>query len=273
MATAAALWGWLRPKPAEPLTQFSVALADDEALQPPLNTGGRAVAISRDGRAIAYLGPGEGGPRLWVRRLDQLSRDADPGDRGRRQPLLLARWQAARIHHRMDVGTHRLARRLALVTLTDKANSTAGDWGDDGYVYFEVDSGLGRMKPTGGAIEPVYNIVTKAGNEVGAEWPCVLPAAKASSSGYGVRAGTGRLQHRGDEAAERPATRADPRHLRPLRANRPSPRRHLGREAHRAYLSMRRSSSSPALPWHSSMAWASEREGSMWTWRCRPPAL
>ncbi len=178
VATAAALWGWLRPKPAEPLTQFSVALPTTEALQPPLNTGGARVAISRDGRAIAYLGPGEGGPRLWVRRLDQLSAMPIQGSQGGTSPFFSPDGK------RLGFITNGTSVRIAsldgspLVTLTDKANSTAGDWGDDGYVYFEVDSGLGRMKPTGGTIEPVYNMDTKAGNEVGAEWPCVLPGSK-----------------------------------------------------------------------------------------------
>jgi serine/threonine-protein kinase len=63
------------------------------------------------------------------------------------------------------------------VTLYDKANSTSGDWGDDGYVYFEVDSGIARMKPSGGALEQVYTFSSER-NEVGAEWPFVLPGAR-----------------------------------------------------------------------------------------------
>src|SRR5580765_505105 len=35
VATGAALWGWLRPAPVQPLTQFSLALRPTEALQPP----------------------------------------------------------------------------------------------------------------------------------------------------------------------------------------------------------------------------------------------
>ena len=47
------------------------------------------------------------------------------------------------------------------VTLTDKANSTSGDWGDDNYVYFEVDSGIARMRPTGGTLERVVHDVAQ----------------------------------------------------------------------------------------------------------------
>src|SRR5215218_5850300 len=58
VAAAAALWGWLRPAPAQPMTQFSVALRPSEALQPPPITGGGRVAISPDGRQMVFVGPG-----------------------------------------------------------------------------------------------------------------------------------------------------------------------------------------------------------------------
>jgi Tol biopolymer transport system component len=179
-ATAAALWGWLRPKPVEPLTQLSVSLRATESLQPPLNTGGARMAISRDGRTIAYLGPGDGGTRLWVRRLDQLSATQLQGTQAGVSPFFSP--DGKRVGFIANGTSVRVASLdgSPMVTLTDKANSTAGDWGDDGYVYFEVDSGLGRMQPSGGgAIEPVYKMVTtKERNEVGTEWPNVLPGSK-----------------------------------------------------------------------------------------------
>ncbi|MFL5494381.1 MAG: protein kinase domain-containing protein [Gemmatimonadales bacterium] len=177
VATAAALWGWLRPAPAQPLTQFSLSLRPAESLQPVANSGGARLAISPDGRSMVYSGPGEGGTRLWIRRFDQLNATPISGTEGAQSPFFSP--DGKRVGF-IKAGT---AVRIAslegapTVTLTDKANSTAGDWGDDGYVYFEVDSGLARMRPTGGTIEPVYTF--KAGqNEVGSEWPFVLPGSK-----------------------------------------------------------------------------------------------
>ena len=46
-----------------------------------------ALAISPDGRAIAYLGPGEGAPRLWLRRLDQLAATPITGTEGASSPF------------------------------------------------------------------------------------------------------------------------------------------------------------------------------------------
>jgi Tol biopolymer transport system component len=174
-AMIAALWGWLRPAPAQPLTQFSLALRPAEALQPPQNTGGARVAISPDGRMLVYLGPGDAGARLWLRRLDQLTATPIAGSEGGSSPFFSP--DGRKVGFIQQGTSVRIASLdgAPTVTLTDKANSTAGDWGDDGYVYFEVDSGLARMRPTGGAIEPVYKV---SKDEVGAEWPFVLPGGR-----------------------------------------------------------------------------------------------
>ncbi len=177
IATVAALWGWLRPRPVEPLTQFGVALRADEALQPVQNFGGSRASISPDGRMIAYLGPGDAAARLWLRRLDQLTATPVPGTENATSPFFspdgrklgfIKQGTAVRIASLDGAPT---------VTLYDKANSTSGDWGDDGYVYFEVDSGIARMKPSGGGLEEVYTFSSER-NEVGAEWPFVLPGAR-----------------------------------------------------------------------------------------------
>ena len=65
----------------------------------------------------------------------------------------------------------------------DSVNSTGGDWGQDGYIYFEVDSGIARIRASGGPIEPVYNFSSRRSARSGAEWPVVLPGAAGSSSG------------------------------------------------------------------------------------------
>ena len=119
------------------------------------------------------------------------------------------------------------------VTLSDKVNSSAADWGDDGYVYFEVDSGLARMRATGGEIEPVYKIQPKA-KEIATEWVHVLPGAKGILFRLRhVGAGPGRLRDHGDAAAAGHGAVAGPRRLRDLLAHGPSPGRHLGRQADR----------------------------------------
>ncbi|HET9039070.1 MAG TPA: protein kinase [Gemmatimonadales bacterium] len=177
VATVVALWGWLRPSPAPLLSQFSIALRPDQGLQPPLGSGGSRLALSPDGRALVYSGPGEGGNRLWLRRIDQLDATAIGGTDGAGTPFFSPDGQ--RIGFIKDGTQVRIASLAGAptVTLTDKANTTSGDWGSDGYIYFEVDSGVARMRATGGDIEPVYTIVP-AKKEIATEWVHVLPDAK-----------------------------------------------------------------------------------------------
>jgi eukaryotic-like serine/threonine-protein kinase len=177
LATAAALWGWLRPAPSALVTQFSVTLKPNQELQPPLSVGGGRIALSRDGRALVYIGPAEGGTRLWLRRMDQLGATPIGGTEAASNPFLSP--DGSRVGFIKNGSEVRIASLAGAptITLTNKANSTSGDWGDDGYVYFEVDSGIARMRATGGEIEPVYQMDPKA-KEVGSEWVHVLPGAR-----------------------------------------------------------------------------------------------
>ena len=176
VATVAALWGWLRPAPAPLLTQFSLALRPNQAMQPPLGSGGARIALSPDGRALVYSGPGEGGNRLWLRRIDQLDATPIAGTEGASNPFFSPDGQ--RVGFIKDGTSVRIASLAGAptVTLTDKANTTSGDWGPDGYIYFEVDSGVARMRAAGGSIEPMYTIAPQR-KEIATEWVHVLPGA------------------------------------------------------------------------------------------------
>ncbi|HYC34017.1 MAG TPA: protein kinase, partial [Gemmatimonadales bacterium] len=177
LATAAALWGWLRPKPAPPLTQLAISLRASEQLAPVPQTGGARVAISPDGRSIAYVGPGEGASRIWLRRLDQLTGTPVAGTEGGTSPFFSPDGRRIGfIKAGSAVGIASLD-GAPTVTLYDKANSTSGDWSDDDWVYFEVDSGVARLRPSGGTPELVHKI-DQDQNEVGAEWPFALPGGK-----------------------------------------------------------------------------------------------
>ena len=176
VAIGAALWGWLRPQPAPLLTQFSLALRRNQSLQAPLPTGGARIALSPDGLTMVYSGPADGGNRLWVRPFDQLDATPLAGTENGSSPFFSP--DGKRIGFIKEGTVVRIASLAGAptVTLTDKANTTSGDWGDDGYIYFEVDSGVARMRATGGEIEPVYTIKPDK-KEIATEWVHVLPGA------------------------------------------------------------------------------------------------
>jgi Tol biopolymer transport system component/tRNA A-37 threonylcarbamoyl transferase component Bud32 len=175
VATGLAIWGWLRPDPRPQINRFSLFFRPGEGLQPVPTAGN--LALSPDGRKLVYIGPGEGGARLWLRELDKLRPSPIPGTEGAVSPFFSPDGR-----HLGFIRNGRTVRVLSLdggppLTLSDSINSTAGDWGTDGYIYIEVDSGLGRIRATGGPVEPIYSYSAER-REIGTEWPNVLPDGK-----------------------------------------------------------------------------------------------
>ena len=111
---------------------------------------------------------------------------ADRRHRKRGEPLLLPGRPVVGLHPGRTDGTGFFPGGRPAITLSDSINSSGGDWGADGYVYIEVDSGIARIRSTGGAAEPVYRLSPQK-KEIGTELPNVLPGGSGSSSGFGAR--------------------------------------------------------------------------------------
>jgi eukaryotic-like serine/threonine-protein kinase len=176
VAAGLAAWGWLRSGPAPTVNRFSVFLPPDQALNTVTGSGNR-VAISPDGLRLVYVGPGPNNSgRLWVRDHDKLTSTAISGTDGAGSPFFSPDGRS--------VGYIISGTKLRTVpldggptqSLSDSINATAADWGSDGYIYVECDSGIGRIRATGGPLEIVYRIAPH--KQAGAEWPVVLPGAK-----------------------------------------------------------------------------------------------
>ena len=174
LMTVIAASGWLRPRESLFLNRYALFLRPNENVA---STGvGGHVALSHDGRKIIYVSGG-GTTRLMVKSADQLSPTALLGTDGASSPFFSP--------DDRQVGFIKDGRKVLItsidggspLTLTDSANTTAGDWGSDGYVYFESDSGISRIRSTGGHIDHIYTF-PKGAHEIGAEWPVVLPGSK-----------------------------------------------------------------------------------------------
>src|SRR5690242_20204198 len=174
VAAAAALWGWLRPLPREPLTQFSLALRKSEELAAPPASGGDRIALSPDGRALVFAGPSQGTGQLWLRRLDQLTSTPIAGTDGGYSPFFSP--DGRQVGFIRNGSSLRIASLdgTPTVTLMDTANTTSADWSSDGWIYVEGGPGILRIRPTGGPVEAVYT-VSKERHEIGAEFLNALP--------------------------------------------------------------------------------------------------
>ena len=177
LAAAAAAWGWLRPGPAPVVNRYSLFLRSSEALQASVN-GSINVAISPDGKRVAYVGPGESGGRIWLREHDKLRPVPINGTEGGTSPFFSPDGRSLGFL----VGG-RTVRVISLgggpaITLSDSVNSSGGDWGADGYVYIEVDSGIARIRATGGPQEPVYRMGPGRRRRSAPSSPTCSPAAR-----------------------------------------------------------------------------------------------
>ena len=180
VALVAAAAGWLRPAPSRAVSRFSIALPDSQQLVPGFASGYR-VAISPDGRTIAYVGAGSapGRSQLWLRPLDQLRATPLAGTEGATNPAFSPDGKRLAF----VAGSPRAIKSVPVaggqvVTLTDSLVDRGGvSWGADGYVYFDghlTGDGLARVRETGGRSE-VASMPDSAAGESWHAGPSALP--------------------------------------------------------------------------------------------------
>ncbi|HEX9564512.1 MAG TPA: protein kinase [Gemmatimonadaceae bacterium] len=149
---------------------------------------GVRLAISPDGRRIAFVGPGANpdATRLWVRSLDDLHPRSVEGTDGAGSPAFSpdGEWLAFITFTR---ASRRVLRIVPVagggaVTLADSGVGQSGvSWGKDGYVYFDSQGrdAVKRVPENGGAAE-VISRTDSARRELGHFQPNVLPNGRAA---------------------------------------------------------------------------------------------
>jgi serine/threonine-protein kinase len=78
LATAlliALAWSLLRRAPSPPVVRYGLALPPSQALAP----GANSPTVAPDGSYLVYLGPGDGGGQLWLKRRDSYAATPIPG--------------------------------------------------------------------------------------------------------------------------------------------------------------------------------------------------
>ena len=165
-------------------TDASLVIADSASAPT-----GNAAVVSPDGSQLAFVaGPRGGAPRLYVRRLDQLTATPLAGTENAVGPFFSPDGQWLGF---FGGGT---LKKIAVtggaaVTLADATNARGGSWAEDGTIVFTPnrgDSGLWRVPAAGGTAE---RLTTPAPGEATHRWPQVLPGGRAVL--YTVSAVTG----------------------------------------------------------------------------------
>lgn len=173
---AAITWTILRaPAPVSaPVMRWSTTLVESGG-------GERGVALSRDGRVLAYTGRVLPIRPIWVRTLDQMEGRPIPGTEGGRRPFLSpdGKWLA----YFSSFGRSSLMKVSlaggAPTRLCEAAFFFGGSWGDDDQIVFTGPDGLMRVSASGGPCEALTTSDRDETGRPGHRSPQILRGGKA----------------------------------------------------------------------------------------------
>jgi len=177
LVAALTMWApWTSAPPAQPM---HLSIVPPAALAYGPSTLERSLAISPDGRHVAYVSAPDG--RLVVRAIDSLEAEPLPGITGARQPFFS--------HDGKWIGFAQGATELKKVSITGgpavtictlSAPPRGASWGaDDRIVFATAGPSLGLLSvPAGGGQEPteLTKLVSGGGDHL---FPSVLPGGRA----------------------------------------------------------------------------------------------
>jgi hypothetical protein len=146
---------WNR-RPAPPIVETRLEIATPSTADPV------SLALSPDGRAIAFVATDEGPSRLWLRRLDSVSARPLPGTDGAYYPFWspdnrsLGFFADGKLK-RIDLDT------TSVQVLADASAGRGGTWNADGVILFAPQAGpVFRMSSSGGERTQVTHVDRQA---------------------------------------------------------------------------------------------------------------
>jgi serine/threonine-protein kinase len=179
LSAGAAIWGWMRQTPSaqEFTARFVVALAPEERLA--VASGG-TLALSPDGRQIVYVGLGPGGPRLYVRAMDQLDARPIPGTDGAASPFFSPDGRWVGFYAEGKLKKVALAGGPPLEFADAPWFGRGASWGSNDIVLFTPTPGSGlHQVPAGGGMPQAVSTPDNEGGLVDHRWPEFLPGGTA----------------------------------------------------------------------------------------------
>jgi serine/threonine-protein kinase len=192
VAAAVAIWAPWRsdPRPVErPLVRFEVELGSDVSLPVLLAPTPSSIAISPDGRRIAYVASVAGGPqKVLTRRLDEASAKPLAGTDGATNPLFSADGQWVAFHD--GVRLDKISVDGGAVAHIASSGVLAGaTWTEDDHLLIGTNTGLSRVSTTGGELTSVAEL---APGETFHSAPQLLPGGAVLMAVYGSPPGIDR---------------------------------------------------------------------------------
>jgi serine/threonine-protein kinase len=175
MALGLGAWGWLRPSvrtgEATPRS-LNVVLPDSAPIEfvgeAPIGVGQTAMALSRDGRILVYVGGGAARPRLYVRPLDRFQATPLAGTEGAYAPFLSP--DGAWIGFFADNQVKKIpVGGGPVTTLAEAPLSTGAAWSEQGNIVFLTSSGseLFQVSANGGRATTIARLPSGSLKSIG----------------------------------------------------------------------------------------------------------
>ncbi len=172
---AGAFWATRPRGPAGPRPRFNIAIPPEAPLMD-VSTGASALALSPDGRTLAFISDVYGSTSLWVRSLDTTRARALPGAGDATTPFFSpdGKW--------VGFFANGMLRKTHVDTGEPQAIAPAGrmrgaSWGADGQVVFAgFSGGLMIVDTLAGRPRPLTTV--NAGSQDAHRWPDVLPGGQ-----------------------------------------------------------------------------------------------
>ncbi|MFG1691503.1 protein kinase, partial [Gemmatimonadota bacterium] len=165
-------WAVTRPEAQPEVARYNLAFLPGQEL---VDVQENTFDVARGGAVIVYVGPGDEGGQLWVKRRDQVGATPLPGTAGALYPSIspdateVVYWVGDQLRKVPLIGG-------AAITIVDSGGFLPAAWMDDGtLVYLSSTGGLQRVPAAGGTPEDLW---PDQPDEVFTPYPAPLPGSR-----------------------------------------------------------------------------------------------
>jgi serine/threonine protein kinase/Tol biopolymer transport system component len=164
------------PSPDAPVARLSIALPDGDRIS---NPDTPSLAISGDGKYVAYAAVHGGVSKLMLRARDGVTSEALPATDGAEAPFFSPDGRSVGFFARGRLRTIGIE-SSETKDLADAPNPRGGWWAEDGFIYYASGAGGGISKiPSMGGTPSEVTTLDRSKGEISHRWPQVLPGGKA----------------------------------------------------------------------------------------------
>lgn len=179
LITVFAVWQWIKPTTSTRgnVSRFLLKIPFNQQF---IDATGPDIVLSPDGRSFVYVGQGELGRQLLVRKMDQLKAGPIPGTEGAYSPFFSpdSQWVGYFAEGKL--------KKVSLLggpplTISEVSDFTpyGGTWGQNGMIVFGAyRSGLFQVSSSGGVPQSITTPDAEQG-VVSHRWPDILPGGEA----------------------------------------------------------------------------------------------